>query len=79
MKSEGSRTGRFEIAQVPIEQVSRPHEEILHEAEDKLPCDHWCLICKDIRRNIEMNPSMSDMGDPCDMCPDCSGVPEWTL
>lgn len=75
MKYEGSRTGRFEIAQVPIKQVRRP----LHDTEDELPCDHWCLICKDIKRNIEMNPSMNDMSTPCDMCPDCSGVPDWTL
>lgn len=62
------RAGRLEIAQVPVRQVRR------------LPCDDWCLICKDIQHSAKTNHPMYDnYENPCDLCSDCSGTPEWTI
>lgn len=82
MKYEGSRTGRLEIAQVPLFEWCDNEQRFKAIDDDRpsLPCSNWCRICVDIERNIEMNPSMTEDGrDPCSICPDCSDTPEWTI
>lgn len=77
MKYEKSWTGRFEISQVPLFEWSEDRQRFIPLNEPPLSCAHWCRICVDIERSIEMHPSMGEDGrDPCTLCPDCSGAPE---
>jgi hypothetical protein len=81
MKYDGSRTGRFEIAQVPLFEWSEDEQRFkaIDDGQTPLPCASWCRICVDIQRSMEQNPSMGDMSEACGLCHDCSDFPEWTI